>query len=219
MNTCVGVVLSVLAFQESDQIVTVFSPSGIVKFFVKRKRSPLLSALTEGEFVYAAGRGDMNKFRDGSILEQHLKLRDRLENLEAAGKLVQAVMQSQMPGKAAPHLYQLFCYCLRMIPEVERPLDLAALFLVKTLKHEGLFQQLQRCTACEKNPSSRYGGERYCAEHAPRGSLKLNYEEEERLIELANGRSLKELLAKPLEQHAQITTLFDQEFPTKPFTA
>jgi len=212
MDRCVGVVLSVLAFRESDQIVTVFSPGGLIKFFVKRRRSPLLTTLTEGEFVYVVGRGDMHRFRDGTILEQHLKLRDRFESLEAAGKLAQAILKSQMPGKVAPHLYQLFCYFLRIIPAVEQPGDLVSLFQVKTMKHEGLFQQLNRCSVCEKAPNFRYGGERFCPEHAPRGALELTREEEKRLSELAEGRSLKELLAKPDELHEPISTLFNQAF-------
>lgn len=212
MERCVGVILSVLDFRESDRIATVFSPEGIIKFFVKRQRTPLLAVLNEGEFVYAAGRGEMHRMRDITVLEQHVRLRERLENLEAAGKLVQAIQRSQMPGKAAPQLYQLFCYFLRMIPDVERPLDLAALFLIKTLKHEGLFQLLERCSVCENAPLARYGGERFCKEHAPTGALKLTFQEEKELTELAEGRSLKELLDKPIALHNQIVQFFYQTF-------
>ncbi|MCC5831694.1 MAG: DNA repair protein RecO [Chlamydiales bacterium] len=217
MERCFGVVLSVLDFRESDQIVTLFTPGGIIKFFVKRRRSPLVAVLNEGEFVYVAGRGEMHRLRDGTILEQHGRLRERLENLEAAGKLVQAIRKSQMPGKAAPHLYQLFCYFLRVIPEVERPLDVAALFLVKTLKHEGIFQLLERCSLCENPPLARYGGERFCREHAPIEAVELSMEEEKRLQELAEGRSLKELLAKPIELHEQISLFFNQIFNNKKY--
>lgn len=211
MNRCVGVVLSVLAFRESDQIVTVFSPGGLIKFFVKRKRSPLFSVLTEGEFVYLAGQGEMHRFRDGTILQQHLKLRERFESLEAAGRLVQAIQKSQLPGKAAPQLYELFCYFLRMIPEVEHPLDLASIFLVKTLKYEGLLQQQKHCSICKKLSQARYGGERFCLEHAPNGALELSSEDEERLTTWAEGRSLKKLL----EIHVPwdcISTFFNQAF-------
>jgi len=212
MEHCVGVVLSVLAFRESDQIVTIFSPEGLIKLFVKRKRLPLMAPLTEGEFLFVAGRGDLYRFRDGTILNQNLKLRERLENLEAASRLVQAILKSQWPGKDAPRLYHLFCYFLRLIPEVEQPEELASVFFVKTLKHEGLFQQTDRCCVCEKEPNSRFGGERFCKEHAPIEALQLTAQEEKRLVEIAEGRSLKELLTEPFEQHDQVATLFDQAF-------
>jgi len=212
MEHCVGVVLSVLAFRESDQIVTIFSPEGLIKLFVKRKRLPLMVPLTEGEFLFVAGRGDLYRFRDGTILNQNLKLRERLENLEAASRLVQAILKSQWPGKGAPRLYHLFCYFLRLIPEVEQPEELASVFLVKTLKHEGLLQQTDRCCVCEKEPNSRFGGERFCEEHAPKAALQFTAQEEKRLVEIAEGRSLKELLTEPFEQHDQVATLFDQAF-------
>lgn len=213
MECCVGVILSVLAFRESDQIATVFTPGGILKFFIKRKRSPALSVLVEGEFVYALRKGDMHRFCDGTIVQQNLRLRERLENLEAAGKLVQAIQKSQMPGKAAPRLYQLFCYFLRMIPEVERPMDLASLFLIKTLKHEGLFQQMARCSACEQAPKAWYAGERFCREHAPKGALELSPKEEKLLLDIAEKRSLKELLASSLASVQEpVSTLFNQTF-------
>lgn len=208
MERCLGIVLSILSFKESDRIATVFTPGGLVKFIIKQKNTPLIAVLTEGEFHFITGRSDLLRFREGSILNQHLELRARLECIEAAGKMAQAILKSQLPGKAVPHLYQLFCYCLRMLPACERPQDLLSLFLIKTLKHEGLLQTEPCCSFCEEQPTLRFGGERFCKEHAPKEALKFTEEEERELFQLAEGRSLKEILIKPL--HLNALALFNQ---------
>lgn len=212
MNRCVGVVLSVLDLNESDRIATVFSPSGLIKFFVKRNRGSLLTILTEGEFVYVAGKSDLHHFRDGTILNQNIRLRERLENMEAAGYLVRALLKSQFPGKTAPHLYQLFCYLLQMIPQVESPSELAAIFLIKTLVHEGLFQKSLHCTVCQKPPLARFGGERFCLEHAPEGALEISSADEGYLATIVEGRSLNNLLTNKIELISIANTLFNQSF-------
>ncbi len=216
VERCFGIVLSVLDFREKDQIVTVFSPGGLIKFFIRGKRSPLMVCLTEGEFVYAEGRGELNRFRDGTIINQNLRLRERFESLEAAGRVVRGVLQSQLLGKAAPDLYQLMRFILRMLPDVEHPEDLATIFLIKALKHEGLFQQSHQCSLCDGATASlRYGGERFCTQHAPLEALKLTDLEERRLVEVAEGRVLKELLTQPLGLQRHVDTLFSQAFGSR----
>lgn len=211
MDRCIGVILSILAFRENDTIATLFSNRGILKLMIKTKRPPP-PVFTEYEFLFKLGQGELARYRDGSILNQHLQLRDRFENLEAAGKLAQAILKSQMPGKAAPDLYQLFSYFLCQIPQTETPEDLVAIFLLKTLKHEGLLQQHPHCSVCSLKPSYRFGGERYCKAHAPPPALYFTDEEERQLICLSEGRCLGQLLSQPISLHAPIATLFDQVF-------
>ncbi|MCH9627346.1 MAG: DNA repair protein RecO [Chlamydiales bacterium] len=158
------------------------------------------------------GRGDLHRFRDGTIHQQNLRLRERYENIEAAGTCVQAILKSQWPGKPAPHLYNLFHYFLKKIPEVERPLDLATIFLTKTLKHEGLLQQTESCAFCDKKPTHRFGGERVCSIHAGTSALQLIEQEERLFMRIAEGRSLTELLEHPIKINSQIAQLFEQAF-------
>ncbi len=212
VEKCTGIVLSVLDFKESDQIATLFSPGGLVKIFVKRRRLPIITPLTEGEFHYVTGRGDLHRFRDGTIHQQNLRLRERYENIEAAGICVQAILKSQWPGKPAPHLYNLLRYFLHKIPEVERPLDLATIFLTKTLKHEGLLQQTESCAFCDVKPSHRFGGERVCSIHAGPKALQLTEQQEAFFMQIAEGRSLSDLLNHPIEINTQIAQLFEQAF-------
>ncbi|MEZ5315384.1 MAG: DNA repair protein RecO [Chlamydiales bacterium] len=212
MKSCIGIVLSVLDFQENGRILTVFSPNGLMKFVAKKRHSPLFTVLNQGEFVYAIGKGELHRFWDGKILSQYLALRERLESLETAGILVRGIQKSQMLGKPAPQLYQLFCYCLHAISTVDNPFDIASIFLVKTMKHEGLFQTLNQCSICQLPPSLRYGGERFCAHHGPKGALELTLEEEKWLIKFTEGRSLKQLLIEPTNLLDKITILFNQTF-------
>lgn len=212
MHRFLGTVLSTLPFQEEQQIATLFSPDGILKLFLTQRYAALTLSFTEGEFLCTLGKGTLYRLREGSILFQHLRLRERLENLEAAGLLAQAVLKSQWPGKAAPALYHLFSSLLRSIPDQEDPSLVASLFQVKTWKHEGVLQQTNRCSLCDQLPRWRFGGERFCHDHAPLHALSLNEEEEEELRLLAEGRSLRQLLAHPIRIKEKIARLFDQTF-------
>lgn len=205
-----GVILSVLDFREKNRIATIFSPEGLVKLV--GQRSSLLTALTEGEFLFTEGRGDLGKLRDGTILDQHLRLRKRFESLEAAGKMAQAVLKTQWPGKEAPQLFHLFKTLLRLIPEVEQPEELTSIFLVKTMKHEGVLQLLDQCSYCERQPCKRFGGERFCQEHAPEGALELSEEEEKQLNQIAEERSSKRLTGQLKGLYKPIESLFNQVF-------
>ena len=207
MQKSVGIVLSTLSLKESDQILTLFSPEGLLKIFVKRRRLTLATLLTEGEFVFELGRGDLVRFRDGTILDQHLSLRERLESLEVAGELTQAVLRSQWQGKSSPRLYALFRHLLQKIPHIEAPQKLVSLFLLKVLRHEGELQLSGGCSVCGSAPTHRYGGERFCSLDAPRGSLEVSDEEEKRLEHLAQTRSLESVEELPLAQ-----ALFNQVF-------
>lgn len=140
-----GIVLRSIDYQDKQKIITLFTPeSGLLSLFVKRispKNLALLSLATpfsQAEFIYAAGRSDLYRFRDGTLIEGHLDLRGSLSYLQTAGELVQSVLQSQMPGKPAPALYALLSSYLKHIPHFEDPSPLIASFYLKILQHEGL---------------------------------------------------------------------------------
>lgn len=211
-----GIVLHTTPFKEYDKILTLFTPRmGLLKLFAKGSKqgffaqNGLTSPLTIGEYLFTQGREGLHNLRDGAILSQNLALRNKLETLQAAEKLVQALYKSQWPGKSAPKLYSLLRLFLEKLPCTEDPQTLSSAFLLKILKHEGQFQH---------NPSQgqtcRYGGECYTPDLAPFGALFLSAEEENSLFFMLNCRSLQRLLSLSIstELASKIDILFEQVF-------
>jgi len=215
MNVVRAVVLRAFPFKDYDRILTLFSPFGLIKLFVKSKKrewlhyAALTSPLTEAEFHYTQGKKELHRFTEGAILKQNIRIRDRYENLLAAEKMVQALLNSQWPGRTAPKLYQLFSLFLEILPDSADPLTLSTIFLLKTMRHEGLLQLSADLSAC-----SRYAGERYSTKEAPFGSLTLSSEEEALFTELALCRSLGQISAcsVPKEFIEKMECLFSQTF-------
>lgn len=212
MHNFVGTVLSSTQTQENNHIVTIFSTAGLIKFLAKGQYGALISPLTEAEFILNLKQKDLFFFQEGTIIEQHLKLRKNLENLQTAGKLVQALLKSQCYGKGTYELYNLFSKLLKTISEVDNPKELLSLFYVKILKHEGVLQLCESCSMCKQLPEYRFGGERFCKQHAPPFSLLLSPQDEKKLLEISTTRSLKKFLHQPANIGELVTILFNQTF-------
>lgn len=215
MSQIEAIVLHAFPFKEYDRILTLLSPQGLLKLFVKCKKrdylhfAALCSPLTHAEFHYRPGRKDLHTLSEGTILTQHIHIRERYETLKAAEGMVQALLRSQWPGKAVPKLYLLFLLFLDQLPSSKDPGTLATIFLLKILKHEGL---LQLCTPAA---TYRFGGERFSSRReAPLGAHSFSEKEEGQLSELALSRSLVSIAEQslPPEFREKIATLFDQAF-------
>ncbi len=209
-----AIVLQVTPFKDYDRILTLFSPLGILKMFVRiRKKeylhfSALTSPLTQAEWHYLSGRKELHRLTEGTILSQHLGLRERYETLLAADSCLQALLASQWQGKPAPKLYLLFRHFLDHLPKSATPQNCVTLFLIKILVHEGMLQLSAPQT------SRRYGGEQYSPSSAPPGSIPFSEEEEALLVQLAHCRSLAQTdsYAIPEQFQTKISTIFKQIF-------
>ncbi|MCH9625767.1 MAG: DNA repair protein RecO [Chlamydiales bacterium] len=210
-----AVVLHALPFKEYDRILTLFTPEGLLKFFVKGKKRhylqqvALTSPLTQAEFHYTLGKKNLHRFHGGSIITQHLKIRDSYEALMAAHHIMHSLQTSQMPDKPAPKLYHLLIFFLHHLPLSINPETLTSAFLLKVLRHDGL---LQLHTPIQD--IYRYGGECYLNKERPNGALLFTEKEETWLVELTLSRSLTHLSSFkiPQEFHHKIETLFGQVF-------
>ncbi|MDJ0652337.1 MAG: DNA repair protein RecO [Simkaniaceae bacterium] len=165
-----GIVLKAVPFEENDRILSLFSPDqGIVTLYVRglSKKKPTLVNLTtplcRAEFLFRKGRSNLYRFIDGTILDLHLPLRRSYRHLEYAGKMLQAILKSQMPGKNAKKLYHLLSSYLKKLSEASFPETLWASFVLKLLKHEGLLVFDETCLRCEENAASHISeGESLC---------------------------------------------------------
>src|SRR5579872_5211940 len=145
-----GIVLRCMPFKENARILTLITlHSGLINIIVKKisRRTPHLLSLTtpfsQGEFFYTKRNSDLFQFQEGSLIEEHLFLRNKLSFLKTAGQMAQALLQGQLPGKPAPLLYALFSSYLKQIPSFDDPEILLGSFYLKILKYEGLIADTQ----------------------------------------------------------------------------
>lgn len=142
-----GIVLRSTFYAEVDRIITLLTPAGICKLFVKGRRRPdlrlqaLTTPFTRGEYLFEVRKSDLYRFVDGTVHEQHLALRDCLEKLNTAQKMVDALLKSQWPNNPSKELYHLFAFFLKKTCETPH---LLPFFLIKLLKHEGLLETENR---------------------------------------------------------------------------
>lgn len=140
-----GIVCHALPFQDNDIILTVFSDTlGMVKFFLKKARlrkewrGAAISPLTQAEFIYSQGKGELLSCHEISILSCHVKLREKLNRLEAALEILHALKNGYSTGHPAPLIYALSLRYLEALSSIADPSALSSSFRLKILNHEGL---------------------------------------------------------------------------------
>ncbi|MCB1107906.1 MAG: DNA repair protein RecO [Chlamydiia bacterium] len=198
-----GVVLKTIPHKENDRVVTLLTlDSGVINLYVRglsKKRTTLVNLTTpfcHGEFVIKKGKSDLYLFLDGTILNLHLPLRRSYRHLEVGGKMVQAILKTQLPGKNAPALCQMFLTFLKKLPDTCFPEGLWATFQLKLLKHEGLLAITPNCLLCTAPASQILNGESRCMECG--SGLPFSKEDWKMLHALFKTRSLAPLLSVEL---------------------
>jgi DNA repair protein RecO (recombination protein O) len=203
-----GIVLRSQDFKERDRIITLFSPQGLISLIVKsisRKNARLLSLTTpfsHGEFIYRQSSSELFRFHDGTVLDDHLILRQNLKSLQTAGALANAILSSQMAGKPAPALFVLYKFYHKQISHFADPAPLLASFYLKLLKHEGLLSISSHCASCEKKTAHLlYNGESMCSQHNIQDAMHFSSSEWETLLSLDGAQqfsALRTLSLSPL---------------------
>lgn len=217
-----GIVLKVVPFKENDRILSLFTPDfGVMSLYVRslsNKKSALANLTTplcRGEFVFRIGRSELYRFVDGTILDLHLGVRRSYAHLECAGKMVQAILKSQMSGKRSKKLYQLLSSYLKHLSKSSFPETFWASFALKLLKHEGLLFLDDLCLSCRKEKaSSLYDGESQCSQCSDPMSLSFSTFDWKVLQILFHTRSFDPLfnLELPSSLTAAINTLFNYNY-------
>jgi DNA repair protein RecO (recombination protein O) len=215
-----GIVLRSQDYKERHRIITLFSPQGLISLIVRgisRKNACLLTLttpFTHGEYLYRQGRSDLLQFHDGTLLDDHLILRQNLKSLQAAGSLASAILTSQMTGKPAPALFLLYKSYHKQVSQFDDPAPLLASFYLKLLKHEGLLSISPHCAHCAHCEASLarflYDGESLCSQHHVQGAFPFSSSEWETLLSLDTAQqfsTLRTLQLPPLLLQ-KIQTLF-----------
>ncbi len=194
-----GIILQTVPYLSKGAIVKIFSPSGLISFFVKHistKKRSYLMPLSQIEIVYRKKEG-LYLALDLSLVNHNLELRHSFECMDAAGKMVKALITSQMQEKSAPDLYLLLDVYLKKLPSFQSPGTLLDSFLLKLLIHEGLLHLSPLCTTCSSEALFLSDGESHCQSHAQIGAHSFTATEFSSLLILTFSRRFSELSQIP----------------------
>lgn len=200
-----GVVLRATPFKENDRILSVFTPDhGVVSLYVRglSKSKPqgvnLATPLCRAEFVFKKGKSDLYRFLDGSILDMHLDLRRSYRHLEVGGKMLSALLKTQLPGKDSHALYHLLTGFLKHLSKGNFPETFWTTFQMKFLKHEGLLDISTECLSCSAPARVIAEGESLCETCSQGKGIPFTKDEWKILTILFDIRTFEPLLALEL---------------------
>jgi DNA repair protein RecO len=164
----------------------------------------LVTPLACGEFVLSQRQDSLFRLQDGTITQPYLRVRDQSDRLNTACAIARALLQSQLPLRPAPALYQLTIAYLDQVAQMERDAtDLLPSFYLKLMRYEGVLSLSSTCSSCDEGvgaPHLTLSGP-YCSKCAPLEAIPFREEEWsllKRLVELRNFAALSKEKIPPL---------------------
>jgi DNA repair protein RecO (recombination protein O) len=149
-----GIVLRTIRLGEADRIVTFVTPGhGKVRAVAKGVRKTKsrfggrLEPTSHVALLMYEGR-ELDIVTQAEALEVHRVLRDDLDRLAAAVRLLEAVDQVVQERQPARPLYQMLLGGLRALAARNAPLLVPAFYL-KVLSLEGFHPRLDACASCD----------------------------------------------------------------------
>ncbi|MBS0622799.1 MAG: DNA repair protein RecO [Verrucomicrobia bacterium] len=214
-----GIVLRAVPYQESQHIITLFTPQGLLSVFVKgseRSRQfshSLVTPLTRAEFVLIERPpSTLLRIQDAKTLDQHLLLRADYLALETGCEIAKALLSTQNENKGATLLYALVAQLLHRL-NASNALAVGTTFFLKLLKYEGLSTYHETCSICHQPLLAAHLLEHgaYCQAHAPHESLPFSEEERAILLMLSATQKWKEIAAMEVSEtlYRKVKKLFE----------
>ena len=133
-----GVVLGEIAYGEKDRIVSLFTPQGLFKAIEKFGKKHNLGNFSVIDGILVEGRGDLFKLREAKVSKTFLNIRENYDAIEAALKMGEAILKTQLVDKTAEQLYLIFLGFLERIEK--NPNAYMTSFLLKLMVNEGFWQ-------------------------------------------------------------------------------
>jgi DNA repair protein RecO len=148
-ETSKSIVLRSVFLKDKQKILSLFTERfGLISLIIKGCSSPIKGSLSEpfceAEFSFTKSTSDIRRYQDASIIDLHLGLRNKLSYLKTASSMGKAILTSQLPDKASPHLYALLSTFLKQIPLFLFQETLLTCFYLKFLRHEGFYHKESR---------------------------------------------------------------------------
>jgi recombinational DNA repair protein (RecF pathway) len=196
-----GIVLKTISFKDNQRIISVFTKDhGLIRLIVKGLRAgrsyaiSITSPLTMIEVTFKRARfGEIGFFREAALVESYAKLKNEYYNLNTAGKMVRAILYSQIYEKAAPSLFLLLHAYLNKISSFENPQNLLCSFYLKILLHDGLLNVEQIINALDHQNLPLND------KYAPPQALELNSQLWQKLTTLATSRDFSAIRTLQLD--------------------
>ena len=135
-----GIILSSDWLRERERLLRIFTPlEGVVvcAFYPKKTSQP--NPLSRVEILLTQKQDGFFQCQEFTTISLYLELRKKFAHLQAAARILRAIEVSQWKHHPAPHLYKLLVSYLEEMVLGGSVEILCASFLLKLLKHEGLW--------------------------------------------------------------------------------
>lgn len=192
--------------QDDERIVTLFTRElGIISLIIKRigkndhNKRTLTSTLTRGQYILSPSKSELFYLVEGTIQDTYLPIRGDFEKLQAAGKIVAAITQTQWAGKPQPRLFDLLTSYLHALKESRVPKTLCLSFLLKLLKHEGLLPTFDLCHICHEELPLFFSETKLCCQKCAKDQkAPVSYEDLQILAILTHATRFEQLNELPI---------------------
>jgi DNA repair protein RecO (recombination protein O) len=196
-----AIVLQSTPFQEKSKIIKIFSKEmGIISVIVKNisQKNSFLNVITsvfsEIEIICKKTNSDLFIYKEASLINDFLFLRDNLLNLTSACDMAKAILKTQFFQKSAEPLYDLFISYLKKVKDFENPKILSNSFCLKVLIFEKMLFPSLNCNSCKEAEATHiFNGESFCKNHAPKYSFSFTKEEFLKIMILLSSKKFSEL--------------------------
>jgi len=137
-----AIILRMVPYGDRKNILTLFSKdAGLLSAvsYISLKKKGFLSPLCRCDFLFLKKNSELYQLKEAAPMDLYSDLRSDFKKLNCAGFWLGTLLRSQLPSKPSPMLYKLLiCYLdeLKENPHVE---SLKMSFLLKLVKHEGLY--------------------------------------------------------------------------------
>lgn len=190
-----GIILDSIPFEDYHRIITFYTPEkGVLKIFIKNAskfaaKFSFLKPLCKVDLIINPGKKELYYLQEGHFIKNFLASINHFEQIEIGGMLIKSLLATQYNNRASKEVYLLFEMFLSALSIVKNPENLLRCFQIKTLCHEGLFNNEE-----------------------VESSILFSKEEKEQLLVLEKVKSLSELdemnISKTLG--LKIQALFDE---------
>lgn len=205
-----GIIVKTFDYQEYDKLIQIFTKSEGMRTLIAKKanhpksRAALPSSpFIHAEFVFDSPEKTLPVCREVTPISHYLGLRKNIDRLNSACKMVSALCDALLPGKEAPLLFDLLkCYFDKLLEtEGSRPLE--ASFLLKLLRHEGVFALPLSCSECQQLLDDVYVGDQgfFCEAHATAQPLIFSARELAALQTLMYSRHMGAITETIVKEH------------------
>lgn len=185
-TTTPGLVLREVKFRESDRMLTILTPQGVVSASAKgslRLKSKLFSAcglFCYSDFTFFEGRSGSYSVDEAQVKEVFFGLRSSVEGLALAMYLAELAATLQPTGAEAAGILRLLLNTLYLLSETKKdPRQIRAVAELRLLSLAGYMPNIVMCADCGRYEGGGFhldvqGGQLLCADCAAAKGLQPN---------------------------------------------